>query len=237
MTTLHREEQKQFRELFRGERIDRFNDRVEILDAFLGTEKHLTADELSRILKTTGRPFNVEFIADTMELLCRYGFARKNRFENGDIRYEHRHLGDHHDHMICTKCKKIIEFHDDALETLQRQISASHGFHMLQHKMEIYGICAACRSEAVSVIPLSAAKPGERLVIDGIDGGTRSKLRIRSMGLKTGDSVEVITNAGNGQLVVARDHQRYALGRGLATKIQVRRTDTESGNKQNTLSR
>jgi Fur family ferric uptake transcriptional regulator len=123
--------------------------------------------------------------------------------------------------MICTKCRKIFEFQNEELERLQARISADHGFHMLQHKMEIYGICGKCLKDRTRLIPLDMAKPGERLAVIDISGGANARMRLLTMGLKKGDEVEVITNNGQGQVVIAADYQRYALGRGLAQKIMV----------------
>jgi len=124
--------------------------------------------------------------------------------------------------MICTKCNAIIEFKNEQLETLQLQIAQSHGFHMLQHRMEIYGICANCLKNRLALMPLNTARPGERLVIEKFTGGATSRMRLLSMGLRVGDAIEVITNMNRGQLVIAVDYQRLVLGRGLAEKIWVK---------------
>jgi Fur family ferric uptake transcriptional regulator len=123
--------------------------------------------------------------------------------------------------MICTKCRKILEFKEDKIEQLQIKIAAAYGFHMLQHKLEIYGICATCLKERIRAIPLIMAKPGENLVIKEINGGAGAKMRLMTMGLRKGDKIEVITNNGFGQLAIAADMKRYVLGRGLAEKITV----------------
>jgi Fur family ferric uptake transcriptional regulator len=177
------------------------------------------------MLKDSGWLLEPEFIRETLKLMCRFGFAHKSRFDNGELRYEHRHLGQHHDHMICTKCRKILEFEDKQIEQLQIKIAAAHGFHMLQHKMEIYGICNNCLKERIQMMPLTQAKPGERLVIKEINGGAGVKMRLLTMGLRTDDKIEVITNNGQGQLAIAADLKRYVLGRGLAEKIIVEQAD------------
>jgi Fur family ferric uptake transcriptional regulator len=123
--------------------------------------------------------------------------------------------------MICTKCRKIIEFEEDQIEQLQIKTAAAYGFHMLQHKLEIYGICADCLKERIQGMPLILAKPGERLVIREINGGANAKMRLLTMGLRIGDKIEVISNNGYKQLAVAVDLKRYVLGRGLAEKITV----------------
>jgi Fur family ferric uptake transcriptional regulator len=154
-------------------------------------------------------------------MLSRLGFARQGRFDNGVVRYEHHHLGDHHDHMICTKCGTIIEFKEDRLEAYQIKIAANHGFHMLRHKMEIYGICTDCLRERSRKMPLTMAKAGEKLLIREITGGANVRLRLMSMGLRQGDAIEVITNNNQGQMAISADLKRYVLGRGLAQKIVV----------------
>jgi len=225
MQQIHKQEQKQFRKLFQQERVDRIDDRFRILEAFLQTEQHVTETELIRLLKDAGCEYPPDFVRETLQLMCRYGFARRNRFDNGQVRYEHLHLGQHHDHLICTRCKRIFEFHDESLEALQAKIAFSHGFHMLQHRMEIYGICTDCLQQRTQLMPLDKAKPGERLVIRQINGGPGARMRLLTMGLRIGDRVDIITNQNRGQVVVAADLKRYALGRGLAEKILV---DAES---------
>lgn len=224
MKQLHKQEKEQFKALFRQEKIDRFEERFTVLEVFLQSEGHITADELVESLEGNGHRFAADFVKDTLTLMCQFGFARKNRFNNGQVRYEHRHMGQHHDHMICTKCGNIIEFTNDQLETLQTQIASSHGFHMLWHKMEIYGICEQCLKERIVAMQLAAAKPGERLIIKGLSGGAGARMRLMSMGLRVGDEIEVISNLNQGQIVAALENKRYVLGRGLAQKIQVERS-------------
>jgi len=114
-----------------------------------------------------------------------------------------------------------LEFEEEQIEQLQIKIAARHGFHLLQHKMEIYGICNDCIRERIQLMPLTLAKPGERLVIKEISGGSGAKMRLLTMGLRTDDKIEVITNNSQGQLAIAADLKRYVLGRGLAEKIMV----------------
>ncbi len=221
MKQVHVQEKHQFKKLFKQELIDNFENRFKVLEAFLQVEKHVTVDDVVYQLAQNGWQLKPEFVRETLKLMCRFGFAHRSRFNNGVVLYEHRHLGQHHDHMICTKCRKIIEFEEDQIEQLQIKTAAAYGFHMLQHKLEIYGICADCLKERVQGMPLILAKPGERLVIKEINGGANAKMRLLTMGLRIGDKIEVISNNGHKQLAVAVDLKRYVLGRGLAEKITV----------------
>lgn len=225
MKELHSVERRQFEKLFKQEKIDRFDERFKVLEAFLNTERHITAVDLTAILKEQKINLPEDFIGETLELMCHFGFAQKNRFKNGVVHYEHRHLGQHHDHLICTKCGAISEFRDEQLEQLQNSVSSELGFHMLQHRMDIYGICGRCLKARDKQMPLTAARQGERVAIREFLGGGEFKMRLLSMGLRIGDEIEVITNHGKGRLVVATDCQRYVLGPGMARKIIVAQTD------------
>ena len=221
MKHIHLKEKEQFKKLFQQEYIDSFEDRFAILEVFLQTEKHVTVDELVRQLEKNGHRLDAQFVRETLKLMCRFGFAHKSRFDNGRARYEHRHLGQHHDHMICTRCRKIIEFEEDQLEKLQIQIAATRGFHMLQHRMEIYGICSDCLKDRIHLMPLTLAKAGEKLVLKEFRGGSNVRMRLLTMGLRPGDEIEVITNNNQGQIAVAMGFKRFVLGRGQAQKILV----------------
>ena len=149
------------------------------------------------------------------------GFAQKKEFERQPPRYEHRHLGKHHDHIICTKCSKIVEFRNEDIEILQLKIAGTERFHILQHRMEIYGICSECLAQRQQLLPLAMAKSGERVIIKGIMGGSHARSRLASMGLRRGDLLEVISNNGLGRLIVGHGATRLAMGRGIAQKIMV----------------
>jgi Fur family ferric uptake transcriptional regulator len=107
------------------------------------------------------------------------------------------------------------------METLQERIARRRGFHILQHKMEIYGICSECLKKRSALMPLAMAKAGEKLLIKEIAGGREARARLASMGLRPGDSLEVISNDGEGRIIVGAGSTRLALGRGLALKILV----------------
>jgi Fur family ferric uptake transcriptional regulator len=71
-------------------------------------------------------------------------------------------------------------------------------------------------------MPLDMARPGERLTIIDFNGGAGARMRLMTMGLRVGDTIEVITNINEGQIALAMGNRRLVLGRGLAQKIIVR---------------
>lgn len=224
--TLHKQEKEQFCKLFQKDQITDFEDRFAVMEAFMQTDGHVSSAQMIERLNDLKLKLDPEFIRDTLKLMCQYGFASKQQFDSGEILYEHLHLGQHHDHMVCAKCRAIVEFEDPELEALQVKVAERHGFHLLQHKMEMYGICAQCMSQRRKLLPLSEAPKGERLVIARLDGGPMARARLMAMGLRMGDEVDVITNSGHGQLVVGVDYKRIVLGRGLAHKLMVQVKDS-----------
>ena len=218
---LHNDERRQFERLLRQQRMDRLGDRMAVLETFLTSEDHHTAEGWHQLLKADGKDLGVAFVAENLELLVKFGLAMRREFEGGPPRYEHRHLGEHHDHLICTACGSISEFHDPDLEAMKAQAANQHGFHALRHKLQIYGLCEDCRSTREPGMPLALAAPGERLRVEELTGGQEAKRQLEELGLNLGAEVEVIS-ANGGPMVLAVKGTRLAMGRGAAQKVLVR---------------
>ncbi len=214
-------EKANFRSIIELDGLDKIQERLNIVDVFLSTEGHITIEELCRLLKEKGFDYEPNFVRQCMNRMVDLGFAQKEQFEGKPVLYEHRHLGRHHDHLICTKCGRIFEFANDDLERLQVEIAAQHGFHMLQHRMEIYGLCSDCLASRKPLMPLAMAKSGERVKIKEIAGGRIARSRMADLGIRIGDSVEIINNNGMGRLILGCGCTRLAIGRGVAQKIMV----------------
>jgi Fur family ferric uptake transcriptional regulator len=225
MADTHEQEKKQFKRLFQQQGVDQFDMRFMVLDAFLKLEHHVTIQEILDQLAQDGHPLDEAFVLNSMELLCRFGFANKIEFDVNKTQYEHRHLGLHHDHMVCTKCGSILEFKDEAIEKQQLKVADAYGFHMLQHKMEIYGICSACMEDRRLLVPLHKARQGEKLIVKEFEAGKNMQSRVSSMGLRIGDTIEIVSSGFGGQVVIADGENRLVLGKGMAEKISVQPLD------------
>ena len=223
MLERHQQEKEQFHRLFGHQGIDRFEERFQILSSFLKLESHVSLEQIAQQVRQDGLAVDDDFLKESVELLCRFGFASQVVFDpDNTTLYEHRHLGVHHDHMICTKCGAIIEFSDKSLEQLQEKLASEYGFFMLQHKMEIYGLCQQCMAGRDNLIPLNRARVGESVEIVLVGGGRHMQMRFASMGLRVGSKVEIISSGIGGQVVIAADLTRLVLCAGMAGKIQVR---------------
>ena len=217
---LHQDEIRQFERLLHQQKLDRVADRMAVVKAFLAEEGHHTAGGWHRLLARQGVDLEPEFVSETLDLLTRLGLAMRRSFEGEEPRYEHRHLGEHHDHLICTGCGAIREFHHPELELLKAKAASQEGFLPLRHRLQIYGLCAKCQSARQPTMPLALASPGEKVRIQSIQGGGKAARHLADLGLTVGSEVEVIS-ANGGPMVVAVRGSRVALGRGVAHKVMV----------------
>ncbi len=116
-----------------------------VLEAFLGSDEHVSAEDLYKIVSVKEPKIGLATVYRTLALLTESGLAAELDFGDGQKRYERNYEQGHHDHMICTQCGKIIEFHNSLIEQLQEDVAKEHGFEMTTHKLDMFGICQDCR--------------------------------------------------------------------------------------------
>jgi len=116
-----------------------------ILDVFLNDEGHRSVEDIYRAVRHHDARVGYTTVYRTMKILADCGLARSVDLADGITRYEHLYNHEHHDHMICMQCGKSIEFFKPEIETLQDEASAHLGFKVLDHKLQIYGLCKECR--------------------------------------------------------------------------------------------
>ena len=119
-----------------------------IAEVFFDAGGHLSIEDLLERMRHTDPKVRQATVYRTMKLLAKCGLAEPRQFGDGHTRYEPMHDHDeHHDHLICTSCGKIIEFIDTQIEHLQDRVATEHGFLVTHHKMELYGLCAECQAK------------------------------------------------------------------------------------------
>lgn len=116
-----------------------------ILKALYHTDEHLSVEEIALAVK---QKYNIDVgiatVYRTMSFLENLGIVESLDVGDSTKRYE-LGLSVHHDHLVCTKCSKIIEFSDEKIELNQIKIAESNGFIMRDHIMTIYGLCEECQ--------------------------------------------------------------------------------------------
>ncbi len=120
--------------------------RKEILNVFLKTERHLSVEDLYNIAKRKDPNIGQATVFRTLKLLQEADIAKEVDLGDGKIRYEHKYGHEHHDHLICIRCGRFVEAVDPKIEKLQDNLCKRHGFLPQRHKMEIFGICSKCKT-------------------------------------------------------------------------------------------
>ena len=118
-----------------------------VVEVFLETKDHVDLQSLHE--RTRRRHPGVGFatVYRTMKLLEQAGIAQVRHFSDArETLYEVATGRAHHDHLICERCGRIVEFVSDAVERLQEEIATQHGFAMSRHRHELYGLCSVCRA-------------------------------------------------------------------------------------------
>lgn len=136
-----------FKEHLRKQGLKSTSQRDDIAQVFFSAKRHISVEELYREVKQVNSRIGYATVYRTMKLLTECGLAVERHFRDGEARYESSE-GHHHDHLICERCGKIVEFEEERIEALQTDVARRLGFRITGHKMELYGICRECQSRA-----------------------------------------------------------------------------------------
>lgn len=135
-----------------------------ILDIFLKTEEHLTSEDLYWLVQKEDPSVGHTTVYRTLKLLTDAGLAREVRFGDNKTYYEHHYNHEHHDHMICTECGKVIEFFSQDIESLQDEMADKFGFRPTHHSLRMWGVCSECQFKENDVhTTASGAQPRVRV--------------------------------------------------------------------------
>ncbi len=119
--------------------------RDDIARAFFGRGGHVSIDELHAEVKKINPRVGYATVHRTVRLLKELGFAAERHFDDGQARYEQVDDEGQHDHMICERCRRIVEFKSEEMDALQGTVARALGFVVSRRRMELYGICRECR--------------------------------------------------------------------------------------------
>jgi len=146
-----------FYQHIQSEGLRRTNQRDLILETFLSTEGHLTSEDLYGLVHKQDDSIGLTTIYRTLKVLTEAGLASEVRFGDGKTYYEHLYDHEHHDHMICTACGRVIEFFSPDIESLQDEMADKFGFRPTHHSLRMWGLCSDCHERADE---MPAAPPG-----------------------------------------------------------------------------
>jgi len=133
-----------FRDFIKSKDLRYTPEREIIVKEVFANRAHFTIDELYSRTRKTHKKLAKSSIYRTLPLLVKSGLVKEVLYENGEFRYERVYGYEHHDHMKCLGCGKIMEFREKKIERFQDKVCKKYGFLMRDHKLEIRGYCKAC---------------------------------------------------------------------------------------------
>lgn len=116
-----------------------------IVEVALANHEHFQAEELLAMCRKKDKSVSRATVYRTLQMLEDAGFVSGLDTGDGGRRFEHTLGHEHHDHMVCTVCERILEFRDDELEALQVRAAERRGFLLERHTLKLFGVCAECR--------------------------------------------------------------------------------------------
>ncbi|MGA7616050.1 MAG: Fur family transcriptional regulator [Thermoanaerobaculia bacterium] len=122
-------------------------ERTALIEEIFSAHYHFEADELLFRMKEKGLKISRATVYRTLDLLVRSGLVRRVHLGEDHYHYEHVSSNSHHDHLVCTACGGVLEFHDAELQQRQREICARRKFTPTFLNLQILGICDACRKK------------------------------------------------------------------------------------------
>ena len=100
-------------------------------------QRHLSADDINKILLKKNDEVGIATIYRVLNQFVDAGICIKHHFDSGQAVFELTPAG-HHDHMICVKTGKVIEFEDDLIEQRQDALAKKSGYKIVDHTLVLY---------------------------------------------------------------------------------------------------
>lgn len=118
--------------------------RDRVVETFLALKGHASAEDLLGQVRKKDKKVGLTTVYRTLKLLTECGLATERKFNRQVSTFEPARFGQHHDHLICLGCGRIMEFENKAIETLQENVARDQGFIISHHILELYGTCLDC---------------------------------------------------------------------------------------------
>jgi len=130
------------------------NERITLLHILCDIEGHFHPQQLLELLKAKGFDLSLTTVYRNLSLLVQAGIIRRASIQedtrSGGAWYEHIWDHEHHDHLVCSRCAKKVEFSYPAIDILQDVVAKEHGFTLERHHLELIGLCPDCQGKKTS---------------------------------------------------------------------------------------
>ena len=119
--------------------------RIKILQVLESSSvQHVSAEDVYKMLIAADEEIGLATVYRVLTQFEQAGLVARHKFEGGHSVFE-LSKEDHHDHIVCQKCGKITEFSDEKIEARQSEVAKSLGYILLDHNLNMYGLCPDCQ--------------------------------------------------------------------------------------------
>lgn len=137
-------EEKVFREFLGRKRLKFTKERKTVLREVFSFHGHFDPEELLMFMRKKAVTVSRSSLYRTLPLLVESGLIEQVVRNDKHAHYEHIYGHEHHDHLICIGCGKVIEVYSPKLETIQDELCGDNKFLGIRHTLEIKGFCSKC---------------------------------------------------------------------------------------------
>lgn len=136
-----------FRTIVKKNGLKNSTQREYILKILFESTEHLSAEQIANEIKIKyGLNIGIATVYRVISFLEEINIISSLLLDTTDTKIYELNISAHHDHLVCQKCKKVIEFYDGELEQIQEYIATKNNFKLLKHNMILYGLCEACQN-------------------------------------------------------------------------------------------
>ena len=137
--------QKEFEKLIRRKGGRLTSERLALIDGIRHERGHFNVDMLVSCLKRKGLKASRDTVYRNIPILLEAGILEQSFKTNRDTFYEATGQKSHHDHLMCRKCGKVVEFKDGGIEKIQHAIAKRNSFKLDYHCHQLIGLCRKCQ--------------------------------------------------------------------------------------------
>ena len=134
-----------FREFVRNKGLRNTPEREQVVKLVFSIHDHFDVDELYLRLRGQNEKISKATVYRTIPLLLESGLIQEAYFEDGQVHYEHIYGHEHHCHLRCLDCGKIVEFKEKSVLGVEEEVGDRFDFMVTGHKLEVYGYCDKCK--------------------------------------------------------------------------------------------
>jgi Fur family peroxide stress response transcriptional regulator len=122
--------------------------RLAIVEILAKSESHPSVENIHVQIKKDFPTMSLATVYRNIVLFKSFGEVLELGFPDGSNRYD-GNKPTPHPHVICIKCKKIVDPDLASLDEMKKEVALETNFKILNHRLDFFGICSNCMAEKV----------------------------------------------------------------------------------------